>query len=310
MDLYEIYKNGYLISLDNFFDFNNFNQAKETILATDDDREGEAIAWHICKVFNLNIETTKRIIFHEITEKAIKNAIQNPTIINLNLVYAQQGRQILDLIVGFKITPLLWQHIIANTRNSLSAGRCQTPALRLVYDNYREIKESPGKLSFNTSGIFTNKNISFQLNHNHLSHEEIQTFLEQSKLFKHILSKEKERETKKNPPQPFTTSSLQQSANNNMHISPKETMALAQKLYEGGYITYMRTDSKVYSKEFIDKTCIFIEDHYDKSYINIDLSKITQNLDDDNNGNDNAGNNNIIVKPEKSKSKKSTKNLS
>ena len=287
------------------------NQAKETILATDDDREGEAIAWHICKVFDLNIETTKRIIFHEITEKAIKNAIQNPTFINLNLVYAQQGRQILDLIVGFKITPLLWQHIIANTRNSLSAGRCQTPALRLVYDNYREIKESPGKLSFNTNGIFTNKNISFQLNHNHLSHEEIHNFLEESKLFKHILSKEKERETQKNPPQPFTTSSLQQSANNNMHISPKETMSLAQKLYEGGYITYMRTDSKVYSKEFIDKTCIFIEEHYDKSYINIDLSKITQNLDTDNNNNDNDNGCNIIKSEksnaEKSKSKKTTK---
>ena len=129
-------------------------KAKEVILATDDDREGEAIAWHISQVFNLNPTTTKRIIFHEITERAIKNALANPGVINMNLVYAQQGRQILDLIVGFKISPILWKHIVSNTKNSLSAGRCQTPALRLVYDNYKEIQASPGKLSFNTTGIF------------------------------------------------------------------------------------------------------------------------------------------------------------
>ena len=109
--------------------------AKEVIIATDDDREGEAIAWHIAQVFKLDVQNTKRIIFHEITERALKNAIANPTTINMNMVYAQQGRQILDLIVGFKITPLLWKHIVANTKNSLSAGRCQSPALRLVYDN-------------------------------------------------------------------------------------------------------------------------------------------------------------------------------
>ena len=105
------------------------SKAKEVILATDDDREGEAIAWHITQVFNLCPATTKRIIFHEITERAIKNALENPGVINLNLVYAQQGRQILDLIVGFKLSPILWKHIVSNTKNSLSAGRCQTPAL-------------------------------------------------------------------------------------------------------------------------------------------------------------------------------------
>ena len=256
----------------------SIQNAKEIILATDDDREGEAIAWHISQVFKLDINTTKRIIFHEITEKAIKNAMQNPGIINMDLVYAQQGRQILDLIVGFRITPLLWSHIMASKSNTLSAGRCQTPALRLIYDNYKEIKESPGKLSFNTTSYMTSKMVPFLLNHNHESHDDMTNFLEKSKDFNHKLSREKERDTKKNPPQPFTTSTLQQSSNTNLHISPKETMSLAQKLYEGGYITYMRTDSKVYSEEFIEKTVKYIIDIYNDGYVNPDLDNITQNL--------------------------------
>ena len=253
------------------------NDAKEIILATDDDREGEAIAWHIAQVFKLNIASTKRIIFHEITERAIKNAIANPRTINLDLVYAQQGRQILDLIVGFTITPLLWKHIVSNTKNALSAGRCQTPALRLVYDNYKEIKESPGKLSFNSVGYFTSKNIQFTLNTNHETHDSIKDFLEQSKQYKHMLTKAKERETIKNQPIPFTTSGLQQAANNCMHISPKETMELAQKLYEGGYITYMRTDCKVYSEEFIEESKIYIAEKYKPEYINPEINKLIQN---------------------------------
>ncbi len=264
------------------------NEAKEVILATDDDREGEAIAWHIAEVFKLNIANTKRIVFHEITERAIKNAIANPRTINLDLVYAQQGRQILDLIVGFTITPLLWKHIVSNTKNALSAGRCQTPALRLVYDNYREIKESPGKLSFNSIGYFTSQNIPFTLNINHETHDSLKDFLEQSKKYKHMLSKAKERETSKNPPQPFTTSGLQQAANNSMHISPKETMELAQKLYEGGYITYMRTDCKVYSEEFIEESKIYISEKYKPQYINPEINKLIQNKDANINVNTNA----------------------
>ena len=255
------------------------NDAKEVILATDDDREGEAIAWHIAEVFKLNIATTKRIVFHEITERAIKNAIANPRTINLDLVYAQQGRQILDLIVGFTMSPLLWKHIVSNSKNALSAGRCQTPALRLVYDNYKEIKESPGKLSFNTIGYFTSKNIQFTLNTNHETHESLKDFLEQSKEYKHMLSKAKERETIKNQPLPFTTSGLQQAANNCMHISPKETMELAQKLYEGGYITYMRTDCKVYSEEFIEESKLYISEKYKPEYINPEINKLIQTKD-------------------------------
>ena len=252
------------------------NEAKEVILATDDDREGEAIAWHIAQVFKLNSANTKRIVFHEITERAIKNAIANPRTINLDLVYAQQGRQILDLIVGFTMSPLLWKHIVSNTKNALSAGRCQTPALRLVYDNYKEIKESPGKLSFNTIGYFTNKNIQFTLNINHETHDSIKDFLEQSKCFNHVLTKAKERETIKTQPLPFTTSGLQQAASNLIHISPKETMELAQKLYEGGYITYMRTDCKVYSEEFIEESKIYIIEKYKPEYINSEINELIQ----------------------------------
>ena len=253
--------------------------AKEVILATDDDREGEAIAWHIAQVFGLALETTKRIVFHEITERAIKHALTNPRTLNLELVYAQQARQILDLIVGFTITPLLWKYIVSNTKNALSAGRCQTPALRLVYDNYKEIQESPGKLSFNSCGYFTSKNIQFTLNKNFDSHDTIRDFLEQSKTHKHSLTKAKERELIKNPPVPFTTSGLQQAANNGMHISPKDTMMLAQKLYEGGYITYMRTDSKVYSEDFIEQSKNYISEKYRHEYIHPEIHKLIQNKD-------------------------------
>tara|TARA_Y100000389_G_scaffold190005_2_gene214401 strand:+ start:947 stop:3373 length:2427 start_codon:yes stop_codon:yes gene_type:complete len=253
-------------------------QSSDVILATDDDREGEAIAWHICQQFNLDVYTTKRIIFHEITETAINNAIINPGVLNLDLVNAQQGRQILDLIVGFKITPLLWKHIMSNTKNSLSAGRCQTPALRLVYDNYKDIENSPGKIQFTSNGIFFDKQITFQLNYNHETIQEIEEFLEKSKDFNYVFTRDNDREVMKNPPQPFTTSTLQQSANNNINISPKETMSLAQRLYEAGYITYMRTDSKVYSKEFVDKACRYISQTYNQDgLIHSSLSAITQN---------------------------------
>ena len=251
--------------------------AKEVILATDDDREGEAIAWHIATIFKLDIKNTKRIIFHEITETAIKTALQNPSTINMNLVYSQQGRQILDLIVGFKISPILWKYIVSNSKNSLSAGRCQTPVLKLVYENYKDINNSPGKQSFNTSGYFTSKNIEFKLNYNYDDNESIINFMNLSKPFNYVLKKDKEKEIIKTPPLPFITSSLQQSTNNNMHISPKETMSLAQKLYESGYITYMRTDSKLYSEEFIDNTKEYIINNYNEYYINKNIDNLSLN---------------------------------
>jgi len=113
-------------------------EKQNIILASDDDREGEAIAWHICKLFELPTETTKRIIFHEVTKPALIEAVKNPTTINMSLVQAQHARQVLDIIVGYKISPYLWKYLYNNKENSLSAGRCQTPALRLVYDNEKE----------------------------------------------------------------------------------------------------------------------------------------------------------------------------
>ena len=156
-------------------------KADDVILATDDDREGEAIAWHICMLFNLPIDKTRRITFHEITEHAIQKALLNPTIINLNVVKAQQTRQILDLLVGFMISPLLWKYISVNHDNSLSAGRCQTPALRIIYDNALEIKGSPGIIVYNTIGYFTNLNLPFELNKQLDSKEAVKDFLDKLK---------------------------------------------------------------------------------------------------------------------------------
>lgn len=244
------------------------DSATEVMLASDDDREGEAIAWHICQVFKLPIKTTKRIIFHEITETALKRAVAHPTTVNMNIVNAQLSRQVLDVLVGYKLSPVLWKYISRNNKNGMSAGRCQTPALRLVYDNQKEIEASPGKKVYTTTGYFTAHNLPFVLNHNHESEEEVSTFLEKSVNFDHTYSCGPLRTTVKPPPTPFTTSTLQQTASNEMRISPKETMRLCQKLYEGGYITYMRTDSTTYCKEFIEKSVEHIGKTYGKEYIN------------------------------------------
>jgi len=242
-------------------------KAADVIIATDDDREGEAIGWHICDLFGLSITNTKRIIFHEITESAIQSAISHPKRINMDLVHAQQARQILDLLVGFTISPILWNCVSKTHDTSLSAGRCQTPALRIVYDNYLDIKKSPGKLVYNTSGYFTSLNLPFELNKKFESETDIREFLEQCKTwdFKYTLTPPKK--TIKKSPEPLTTSTLQQLASNEIHISPKETMKHAQQLYEGGYITYMRTDSKKYSQEFIDSVKKFIETVHGEQYI-------------------------------------------
>ena len=226
--------------------------AKEVILASDDDREGESIAWHICETFKLPLKKTKRIIFHEITKSALVKAVNNTTLVNMRQVHAQLARQILDILVGFKISPILWEKISYTSSSSLSAGRCQTPALRLVYDNQKSIDASPGKKVYNTNGYFTSMDLPFSLNYNYENEEDISNFLEETVNHVHIYTCSKERKLIKKPPEPFTTSTLQQAASNELHMSPKRTMSLCQKLYESGYITYMRTDSKTYSKEFID----------------------------------------------------------
>ena len=238
----------------------------KVLLATDDDREGEAIAWHLCKVLKLNISTNPRIIFHEITKSAIQKAVQNPTTIDMNKVNSQQARQILDLLVGFSISPMLWKHISNFNKEGLSAGRCQTPSLRLVYDNYKEIKENPGAFQYKIIGEFTKKNIPFELKEDVKDRENVIIFMENTKSYIHRFRKDSIKQIEKTPPKPFTTSGLQQRANSNLGFSPKKTMTLCQKLYEAGLITYMRTDSKVYSIEFIEKVKSHIIESYSEDY--------------------------------------------
>ena len=237
--------------------------ADEVILATDDDREGEAIAWHLCEVFNLSVDSTKRIIFHEITESALKVAIAAPRTIDMSLVHAQQARQILDLIVGYKISPVLWTYV---AHTNLSAGRCQTPALRLIHDNYKEIEDANtggggAIMVYSVSGIFTKLNLTFHLSRDLESTETLERFIKETAVAPDTAFRAKvgaSKKVTKAPPRPYSTSTLQQAASNDLHLSPKDTMFVAQKLYEGGYITYMRTDSKVYSAEFVTKACGYI----------------------------------------------------
>ena len=248
---------------------------KEVILASDDDREGEAIAWHICQVFKLPVSKTKRIIFHEITKTALQAAISNVKRIDMNKVYSQQARSVIDVLMGYKLSPLLWRNIVYSTKAKLSAGRCQSPALRLVCEQEALIKENKGEKKYITEGTFANT--KFLLNEKMTEKEKVEEFLEESVNFDHYYKKDefKEKLSKKMAPAPFTTSSLQQKSSNFLGYSPKQTMSLAQKLYENGYITYMRTDNKKYSKEFIKTTKDHIKFSWGDEYISKNLAKIT-----------------------------------
>lgn len=245
------------------------------ILATDDDREGEAIAWHICETFGLSIIDTPRIKFNEITKSAILRAVENPIRIDMDLVRAQHARQVLDMLVGFKISPLLWKYLYNDKSNGLSAGRCQTPALRLVYDN-EKTRTAPG-LSYRTRGKFTARNIDFTLSNDFIGKEDAKAFLSKSVDFKHYLTIGSPTESVRGPPKPFNTSRLLQHVS---HLSPKETMALCQTLYQEGHITYMRTDSTKYSKDFLEDARTYITNEWGDKYIG-QLDKI-ENTDTSN----------------------------
>lgn len=248
--------------------------ADEVIIATDNDREGEGIAFHLLELFKLS-SNTKRIVFNEVTEKALQQAVKFPRTIDMNMVHAQQARQILDLLVGFKITPMLWKFISQNSEKSLSAGRCQTPALRLVYDNQKEIDGADNKKVFNTTGYFTNMNLPFELNNQFEKEEDVIEFLDKTADHNHIYNCSQPSKVYKQSPEPFTTSRLQQAASNECHFSPKETMKLCQTLYEAGYITYMRTDSKKYSIDFIESAKKYIQNNYEEKYINEDIELLS-----------------------------------
>ena len=241
--------------------------ADSVIIATDDDREGEAIGWHICDKFGLDVQETPRMIYHEVTETALVHALNNTTRVNMELVQAQQARQILDLLVGFTISPILWKHIDVSTKVPLSAGRCQTPALRLVYDNQISIERSPGEATFSVTGHFTSKNIDFGLNSSFSQETEAVEFLETSKLFVHELTLGEPTVVSKDPPLPFNTSTLQQKASAELRFTPKQTMELCQTLYEAGHITYMRTDAQEYAAEFVTAAEHYIGGAFGAAYV-------------------------------------------
>lgn len=249
-------------------------------LATDDDREGEAIAWHICIQFDLPVDTTKRVIFHEVTKDAIQSCIKTPRIIDMNLVHAQHARQVLDILVGYKISPTLWKYLYNNKSNSLSAGRCQTPALRLVYENHLSRTNTMDE-KYKINASFFAKNILFHLNTDIISKDQVLQFLELSKKYNHQLTVDEYKKSTREPPKPFHTSRLLQVASNVLHMSPKDTMNVCQKLYQGGFITYMRTESTKYSKAFLEKASTYIENLYhNKKYIG-NLDKL-ENMDTNN----------------------------
>ena len=233
-------------------------------LATDEDREGEAIAWHLCKVLGLPIETTKRIVFHEITKDAITNAIKNPRTVDMNLVQAQQARQILDRLVGFELSPVVWQKVPGGK----SAGRVQSPAVRLLVEREREIMKFEGSSQFKVTAIFIHDNQEFkaELNQKFDSEAAAHEFLTSLKPATFTVSDISKTPGTRNPAAPFTTSTLQQEANAKLGFSSKATMASAQRLYQDGKITYMRTDSVNLSEQAIASATDFIKRLYGPDY--------------------------------------------
>lgn len=217
-------------------------------LASDEDREGEAIAWHLANTLNLTEANSKRIVFSEITKNAILKAIEKPREIDYNLVNAQQARRILDRLVGYELSPVLWRKV----KGGLSAGRVQSVAVRIIVEREREIRNFSSKPNFKTQAIFqteSKKIIQAQLLKLFSSKQEAIRFLEQNTSAKFKVGEVKKKPAKKSPAPPFTTSTLQQEASRKLYFSVSKTMNMAQRLYESGYITYMRTDSVNLSEE-------------------------------------------------------------
>lgn len=258
---------------------------KENILlATDHDREGEAIAWHICEVFDLPVLTTRRILFHEVTKPALLKAVENPGIIDMNMVRAQQARQVLDLLVGFTISPLLWKYVFKNNQNALSAGRCQTPALRLVYENDLEAKTKAenSRQKHRIQACFFPQNLLFELQKEFETETEVCEFLSLSASHQHKFMVYPQKLSERTPPKPFNTSALLQQANNLLHIGAKETMACCQTLYQLGHITYMRTENRKYSPIFIDTATKYISGKWTDKHVHPTLMELNGNADTEN----------------------------
>ena len=217
-------------------------------LASDEDREGEAIAWHLFETLNLDKDKTRRIVFHEITKSAIQKAIENPRGIDYDLVDAQQARRVLDRIVGYEISPVLWRKV----KGGLSAGRVQSVSVRLIVEKEREIQEFKPEASYRIDAEFSNEEgqaFKAKLPKNFAKREAAEKFLDKNAQANFKVSDLQKKPAKKSPAAPFTTSTLQQEASRKLYFSVSKTMNMAQRLYEAGLITYMRTDSVNLSDE-------------------------------------------------------------
>ena len=234
-------------------------------LASDEDREGEAISWHLAEELKLDPAKTKRIVFHEITKTAILKAIENPRDINYNLVNAQQARRVLDRLVGYELSPVLWKKV----KGGLSAGRVQSVSVRLIVEREREIQNFKAVGSYSISAEFTNeagKTVKAKLNKNFNTKEEAQIFLEKNIAADFKVADLETKPTKKTPAAPFTTSTLQQEAARKLYLPVGITMQIAQRLYEAGLITYMRTDSVNLSQEAMAAAQAEITSYYGAAY--------------------------------------------
>lgn len=247
-------------------------EAPEVYLASDDDREGEAIAWHLTQALKLDERTTQRIVFTEITKSAITKAMESPRTIDIDLVNAQQARRVLDRLVGFELSPILWKKI----KRGLSAGRVQSVAVRLVVEREREIDKFKPAISFKVSAIFnvgSNKILKAELPKRFDTIEEAESFLTECNGSEFKIAKLETKPVKKSPAPPFTTSTLQQEASRKLGYSVSQTMTLAQKLYESGKISYMRTDSTNLSQEAVDGASSEIITAYGNNYVHHRLFK-------------------------------------
>ncbi len=248
-------------------------KAAETVwLATDEDREGEAIAWHLCEVLKLDPARTKRIVFHEITKSAIEEAVKNPRTVDMNLVRAQQARQILDRIVGFELSPVVWQKVPGGK----SAGRVQSPAVRLIVEREREIRGFEGtsqfKVTAELAGIGKREEgsiVKAELPEKFATEDQALQFLSSIRDADYVVSDVSKNPGTRNPSAPFTTSTLQQEANSKLGFGSRATMTSAQKLYQEGKITYMRTDSVTLSKQAMAAAANYIESTYGKDYVQV-----------------------------------------
>ena len=247
-------------------ELSKLSKKSETVwLATDEDREGEAIAWHLQEALKLKAEKTKRIVFNEITKSAITKAVDNPREIDINLVNAQQARRVLDRLVGFELSPVLWKKV----KYGLSAGRVQSVAVRLIVEREKEITNFESESTYKVSAYFLNadqKVFKADLPKRFKSKEEAVSFLEACYNSTFTISSLTKKPAKKSPTAPFTTSTLQQEASRKLGFTVSQTMSVAQKLYESGKITYMRTDSMNLSDDAIKSAGGFIESNYGSEY--------------------------------------------